>query len=154
MLVGRQFKRGMVFGLAVLASCSSPTGDPSAPYGLLASRSGTKPTHPAGTVFTLAPLGGEPFGLAIDPQGDLLVAQVLADSVTRFALPGTTPVTAIFTGSSTGPVHVAINPAGTTGYVVEQFGNAVAEFHHGLDERCFRKLLPSNRWQIFSLRDT
>ena len=126
MRVGQQFKRGMVFGLAVLASCSSPTGEPGSSYGLLASQSGTKPTHPAGTVSAIAPLGGEPYGLAIDPAGDLLVAQVLADSVTRFALPGTTPVAAIFTGSSTGPVHVAINPASTTAYVVEQFANAVA----------------------------
>jgi len=66
----------------------------------------------------------------------MLVAQVLADSVTRFALPGTTPVAAIFFGRpsstdsgaaviETGPVHVAINPAGTIGYVVEQFGNGI-----------------------------
>ena len=134
MRVGQQFKRGMVLGLAVLASCSSPTGEPGSSYGFLASKTGSKTTHPAGTVFAITALGGEPYGLAIDPAGDLLVAQVLADSVTRFALPGTTPVAAIFTGSSTdsstasptGPVHVAIIPASTRAYVVEQFGNAVA----------------------------
>ena len=42
MRVGQQFKRSMVLGLAVLASCSSPTGEPGFSYGFLASKTGSR----------------------------------------------------------------------------------------------------------------
>jgi YVTN family beta-propeller protein len=118
--------------LALLAACA----DPSSPrtgirVGVTARLRSSTPTHPAGTVAASTPLGGEPYGLAISSKGDLLVAQVLADNVTRFALPGTSPTQTISTGAGTGPVHVAINPKGTTAYVVEQFGNAVAVVNLG-----------------------
>jgi DNA-binding beta-propeller fold protein YncE len=122
-------------GVAAFAACASPVTEPG--VGSLANSNGDpKKTHPDGVLFATAPLGGEPYGLAIDSAGDLLVAQVLADSVTRFALPGTAPVAAIFFGTGisqdsgtffipTGPVHVAINHAGARAYVVEQFGDAM-----------------------------
>ena len=119
-------------GLFALA-CSSPTD---ARQQSQTTTLGKQATHPAGTVVATTPLGGQPYGLAINGAGDLLVAQVFADSVTRFALPGTTPVGATFFGHlattdsgtsviETGTVHLALNPAGTTAYVIEQFGNTV-----------------------------
>jgi YVTN family beta-propeller protein len=124
---------GTLISVAVLA-CSSPTGQTG--NSRIATNGGQQ-THPSGTVVATSPLGGQPYGLAISPAGDLLVAQVFADSVTRFVLPGTAPISATFFGLpgsvsdsgtsfvSTGTVHVALNPSGTTAYVVEQFGNAV-----------------------------
>lgn len=125
---------GMAIGLAALA-CHAPT-DPASNQ----TTQGGDMTHPAGTVVAATPLGGQPYGLAINAAGDLLVAQVFADSVTRFSLPGTSPIGATFFGQpgpvtdsgtffiGTGTVHLALNPAGTKAYVIEQFGNAVRVF--------------------------
>jgi DNA-binding beta-propeller fold protein YncE len=119
---------------SVTLGCQSPTTQSTDP---LATPNGVQQTHPGGVVTATAALGGQPYGLAISAAGDLLVAQVFGDSVTRFALPGTSPVSASYFGQPgavtdsgtaftlAGTVHVALNPAGTTAYVVEQFGNAV-----------------------------
>ena len=122
----------VVAGCITLA-CNSPTGTTNSSRPTSLNRDAT---HPAGAVVATTPLGGQPYGLAISAAGDLLVAQVFADSVTRFVLPGTTPVGATFFGepqasdsgeyfTGTGTVHLAIDPAGTTAYVIEQFGNTV-----------------------------
>jgi YVTN family beta-propeller protein len=125
--------------IAIIAQgCSSAT-DPSTNGRSATHNPEPQATHPAGIVVATTPLGGQPYGLAINGHGDLLVAQVFADSVTRFVLPGTTPTGAAFFGiqeatdsgayfEGTGTVHLAINPAGTTAYVIEQFGNTVRVF--------------------------
>lgn len=129
------FRPASITCLTAFAGCNHPL-DPSSSR---TTQNTVQTTHPAGTVVATTPLGGQPYGLAINGAGDLLVAQVFADSVTRFALPGTTPVHATFFGipeatdsgqyfEGTGTVHLAINPAGTTAYVIEQFGNTVREF--------------------------
>lgn len=131
-----QSSNRLAFAIAIVAlGCSSAT-DPSTNARSATHDPDPQTTHPAGVVVATTPLGGQPYGLAINGAGDLLVAQVFADSVTRFALPGTSPVGATFFGTAeatdsgtyfegTGTVHLAINPAGTTAYVIEQFGNAV-----------------------------
>jgi DNA-binding beta-propeller fold protein YncE len=125
---------GIAISIAALA-CHAPT-DPTSNQ----TRQGGDLTHPTGTVVATTALGGQPYGLAINSSGDLLVAQVFADSVTRFSLPGTSPIGATFFGLQgpvtdsgtsfigTGTVHLALNPAGTRAYVIEQFGNAVRVF--------------------------
>jgi YVTN family beta-propeller protein len=132
----RNLTKRFAFAFGVIGiACSSPT-DTSTSNRNAAHDPEPQATHPAGVVVATTPLGGQPYGLAINGHGDLLVAQVFADSVTRFTLPGTMPVGATFFGISTvtdsgafftgtGTVHLAINPAGTTAYVIEQFGNAV-----------------------------
>jgi DNA-binding beta-propeller fold protein YncE len=125
---------GIAISIAALA-CHAPT-DPTSNQ----TTQGGDLTHPTGTVMATTALGGQPYGLAINSSGDLLVAQVFADSVTRFSLPGTSPISATFFGLQgpvtdsgtsfigTGTVHLALNPAGTRAYVIEQFGNAVRVF--------------------------
>lgn len=92
-----------------------------------------------GTVNRTLPLNGEPYGVAISSTGEVLVARVLADSVSPMMLAdqgfgqgisvepagGTVTCHTVF-GQAMGPVHVAFNPAGTRAYVTEQFGNAVS----------------------------
>ena len=129
----------LALALAIVAlGCSSAT-DPSTNARSATHDPDPQATHPAGSVVATTPLGGQPYGLAINGAGDLLVAQVFADSVTRFSLPGTSPVGAAFFGireatdsgayfEGTGTVHLAINPAGTTAFVIEQFGNSVRVF--------------------------
>jgi len=124
---------GLIFYIVALAACIDPTSTHHQSQTTTFSR---QPGHPAGSVVATTPLGGQPYGLAINGAGELLVAQVFADSVTRFSLPGTTPVGATFFGHivttdsglsvvETGTVHLALNPAGTTAYVIEQFGNTI-----------------------------
>src|SRR6266545_8110209 len=88
---------GIAISIAALA-CHAPT-DPASNQ----TTQGGDLTHPAGTVVATTALGGQPYGLAINSSGDLLVAQVFADSVTRFSLPGTSPISATFFGLQ-GPV--------------------------------------------------
>jgi DNA-binding beta-propeller fold protein YncE len=128
--------RQLGIGISIAALACHAATDPANNQ----TRQGGDVTHPAGTVVATTPLGGQPYGLAINAAGDLLVAQVFADSVTRFSLPGTSPISATFFGLQgavtdsgtfyfgTGTVHLALNPAGTTAYVIEQFGNAVRVF--------------------------
>lgn len=94
----------------LVAACSSGTGPGS-------------PTHPAGIVFALPDLPGEPYGIAISPGGDVLVAQVLAGVVSRYRLPDTVPSASLISGLQ--PVHVAIDATGTQAYVVNQAGQAL-----------------------------
>jgi len=92
-----------------------------------------------GTVNRTLPLNGEPYGVAVSPTGEVLVARVLADSVSPMMLAdqgfgqgisvepagGTVSCHTVFE-QAMGPVHVAFNPAGTRAYVTDQFGNAVS----------------------------
>jgi len=91
----------------------------------------------SGAVSRSLPLGGEPYGVAVSASGEVLVARVLADSVSTMALGdvgfGTgipvSGVAAVTCSSATpwmGSVHVAVNPAGTRAYVTDQFGDAVS----------------------------
>jgi YVTN family beta-propeller protein len=93
--------------VALEVACSSATGPSGA-------------THPAGIVFATPALPGEPYGVAVSPSGDVLVAQVLPGLVTSYQLPDTTPVASILSGLQ--PVHVAIDPAGSRAYVINQAG--------------------------------
>lgn len=93
-----------------------------------------------GSVSRTIPLSGEPYGVAVSSAGQVLVARVLADSVSPMMLgdaafgPGIsvapagsqTIVCHTAGGRAMGPVHVAFNPAGTRAYVTDQFGNAVS----------------------------
>lgn len=91
-----------------------------------------------GTVQQTLPLGGEPYGVAISSGGEVLVARVLADSVSPMQLgdasfgrgisvePGAPTITCDTVMQAMGPVHVALNPAGSRAYVTDQFGNAVS----------------------------
>ena len=98
--------------LSALGGCSSSTG-PEPATG-----------HPKlGVMFASPSLGGEPYGVAIAPNGTVLVARVLADAVTRFDLPDTMPGTSVPAGTQA--VHLALSPAGTIAYVVNQAGQAI-----------------------------
>jgi YVTN family beta-propeller protein len=137
--MNQNLMRGFALAIGVIGmACTSPT-DTSTNNRIATHDPQPPATHPAGNVVATTPLGGQPYGLAISGHGDVLVAQVFADSVTRFTLPGTGPVGATFFGipeatdsgqyfEGTGTVHLAINPAGTTAYVIEQFGNSVRVF--------------------------
>lgn len=75
-------------------------------------------------MFASPTLPGEPYGVAASPAGDVLVAQVLGNTVTEYRLPDTLPTTAnLFAGIE--PVHVAIDAAGARAYVVNQSGLAL-----------------------------
>ena len=111
-------------GLLLFAACAEPRSTaPTEPF-FAAKTGGGHASHPRGIISATTPLAGEPYGVAVSGAGDVLVAQVLNGTVSRFTLPGTTAVATIEFGGS-GPVHVAINPSGTTAYVVEQFSGAV-----------------------------
>ncbi|OLC07423.1 MAG: hypothetical protein AUH42_03625 [Gemmatimonadetes bacterium 13_1_40CM_70_11] len=106
----------VLFG--ALAACSSSTA-PTTTVG-----------HPrSGAVFATPTLGGQPYGVAISPSGAVLVAQVFGGLVTRFDLPDTMPDVSVTSGLQ--PVHVAVNPAGTRAYVVNQAGQAVRVINLG-----------------------
>lgn len=88
-----------------------------------------------GVVHRTLPLNGEPYGVAISSTGQVLVARVLADSVSPMMLNDAAFGTGISVEGSgivschteaMGPVHVALNPAGNRAYVTDQFGNAVS----------------------------
>lgn len=92
------------------AACSTATG----PGGL---------THPAGIVTASPALPGQPYGIAIAPTGEVLIAQVFAGVVSDFTLPDTLPRASLTAGVQ--PVHVAIDAAGSRAYVINQAGQAV-----------------------------
>jgi YVTN family beta-propeller protein len=94
----------------LIAACSTSTG----PVG---------PTHPVGNVSASPQLPGEPYGVAISPTGEVLIAQVLSGVVSDYALPDTLPRASLNAGFQ--PVHVAINATGTRAYVVNQAGQSV-----------------------------
>lgn len=102
--------------------------------------SGKNASHPNGIIDHVVLLNGEPYGVAVSSAGKVLVARVLADSVSPMSLGdagfaqgipvASSSATVICDttpgGSPMGPVHVAFNPSGTRAYVTEQFGNAVS----------------------------
>jgi YVTN family beta-propeller protein len=104
-------------------------------YTLVASATGFSPVtshafnvhfgHPRGQSLVTTFLIGEPYGIAADSSGDVLVASVIGDVVTHLALPSLTPVDIDTFPNGSGPVHVAIDHSGQHGYAIEQFGNAV-----------------------------
>lgn len=77
-------------------------------------------THPAGEVFATTPLAGEPYGVAISPSGDVLIAQVRGGIISHCRLPDTQLASRLASGFQ--PVHVAFNAAGTRAYLVNQGG--------------------------------
>ena len=87
------------------------------------SRDSGPPTHPTGQIVASPSLAGEPYGVAIAPNGSVLVAQVLAGLVSYYRLPDTLPSFSLIAGDQ--PVHVAIDPAGERAYVVNQSGRAL-----------------------------
>jgi len=130
-------------GLAGFAACHpeatlAPATSPTTTH---ATSDSTPPGmgHPDGVVDRLIALNGEPYGVAISSTGQVLVARVLADSVSPIRLGdpafgagisvsvGGGAMTCDTTrGGAMGSVHVAFNPAGTRAYVTDQFGNAVS----------------------------
>jgi YVTN family beta-propeller protein len=104
-------------GYTLTATASGLTGSSSSAFDVL-------PSHPQlGAVVATPALGGQPYGVAVSAGGAVIVARVSGDSITRYNLPDTTRVVSLAAGSQ--PVHVAINPAGTRAYVVNQGGAAV-----------------------------
>ena len=77
-------------------------------------------THPAGEVFATTPLAGEPYGVAISPSGDVLIAQVLGGVISHCHLPDTRLVSRLESGYQ--PVHIAFDVAGARAYLVNQGG--------------------------------
>ena len=77
-------------------------------------------THPAGVVFATTALAGEPYGVAISPSGDVLIAQVLGGAISHYRLPDTQLASHLASGFQ--PVHVAFDAAGTRAYLVNQGG--------------------------------
>ena len=110
----RRAAAGATVALALAASCSGNSTGPA-----------SNASHPRGVVVGRTAAPGEPYGVAIDAGGTALVANVVSNQVLRFALPDTVAVSADSLPSGSGPVHLAIDPAGTRAYVVEQFGEAV-----------------------------
>lgn len=109
-------KNVIVLGIALVAACSSATGP-------------AHTTHPNGVVVASPNLSGQPYGVAISPDGDVLVAQVLAGLVSRYTLPDTLPAASLISGLQ--PVHLAIDATGSRAYVVNQAGQSlhVIGFH-------------------------
>ena len=72
-----------------------------------------------------------PAGLAVDPGGDLYVANTTSNTVTEYRRTGSTPV-ATYSQGVLGPVAVAIDDAGTL-YVAnfDSFAQSVLEFAKG-----------------------
>ena len=104
-------------GYTLTATASGLTAVTGSPFDVL-------PSHPQlGVIVATPALNGQPYGVAVSGSGAVIVARVSGDTVTRFNLPDTTPVVSLGAGSQ--PVHVAINPAGTRAYVVNQGGQAV-----------------------------
>lgn len=104
----------VVLAAAVGLSCSNSTGP-----------GNSNVTHPQGTILGRTVATGEPYGVAIGTGGTALVANVTSDLVLRFTLPDTVSVKTDTFPVGSGPVHLAINPAGTRAYVIEQFGDSV-----------------------------
>lgn len=78
---------------------------------------------PAASVTASPRLDGQPYGVAISPAGDVLVARVFAGAVTRYTLQDTFPTGSLKFGYQ--PVHVAIDATGSRAYVVDQGGQAL-----------------------------
>ncbi len=81
--------------------------------------------HPAGTLATVTPLGGTPYGVAVTSTGKVLVTQLGLDALAVGQLPSLA-LTSNVIGVGVTPPHVTVNPAGTRAYVTNQFGNSVS----------------------------
>lgn len=113
-----QKRRGAIVitsvALGVIASAVSCSKSSTGPTGA---------THPAGIVTATPQLTGQPYGIAIAPDGEVLVAQVFAGVVSHYTLPDTLPGASLTAGLQ--PVHVAVDANGSRAYVVNQAGQSV-----------------------------
>ena len=80
-------------------------------------------THPQGVVGSTVELGSRPFGVAVSPQGAVLVTQLDAATVARGTLSGQTLGTSIAAGSV--PTDVTVDAAGNYAYVTNQFSSNI-----------------------------
>jgi YVTN family beta-propeller protein len=100
----------------------------SQPYAYVANQKGNTVSvvnRANSTVTASIPVGGNPSGMAITPDGSsLYVAAQSANNVAVISTSSNSVSTSIAVGSS--PVHVAITPDGTTAYVVNQGSNNVS----------------------------
>jgi YVTN family beta-propeller protein len=80
-------------------------------------------THPGGAVVATTTLEDRPFGVAVGPNGGVLVTQLDASTVARGTLPGTSLSTRIPVGNV--PTDVAVDGTGTLAYVTNQHSSSI-----------------------------
>jgi YVTN family beta-propeller protein len=80
-------------------------------------------THPDGTVVATTTLENRPFGIAVGPNGDVLVTQLDASTVARGTLPATSLSTRIPVGNV--PTDVTVDGTGTLAYVTNQHSSNI-----------------------------
>ena len=104
------------------------------------------PTHPDGATFATTHVGARPYGLAISSAGQIYVARLDADQLSRGQLPGTTMQAGPTVGSI--PSHVAFNPAGTRAYVANQGSADVSVIDVATHSELGYISLPSDAWNV------
>jgi YVTN family beta-propeller protein len=80
-------------------------------------------THPDGAVVATTTLENRPFGIAVGPNGDVLVTQLDASTVARGTLPTTSLSTRIPVGNV--PTDVTVDGTGTLAYVTNQHSSNI-----------------------------
>lgn len=111
--------------LAIAACGAGTASPPTAPSTEAGPSFAVVPSHPAGIIDTIIPVGGVPYGVAISKSGKiLLTTDIGGSSVRRANLPNRTYTTSIPVGFA--PPHVAIDASETRAYVPNQGGHSVS----------------------------
>jgi len=81
-------------------------------------------THPNGVVAATVPISGNPYGVAVSPQGVVYAALIGSTTLAKGDLASMGFGSLVVVGST--PPHVALSPSGATAYATLQYGQGLA----------------------------